>query len=409
MGCRRLAVLCWKTCRVLLRRWLSTIAFLLFPAMLALALLYVRAKSPQHIVVQPTKWKHFDLNFIPIPRVLDERTRSSLRMDHWHLAYAPVNNMSTKIMEKIKLPFIDGFIGFSSELALETYFADKKSKLALAGIIFDNVSLFSDVIYTIRMRSAENWNTRLLYPQYRQLRPRSTTSMAEPPPYVMSGFIALQATIDNVISLMVCGGDSTDLPISVTMKRLPYPPYVDDSFVPIIQQQLPILLAIGYFFPAVGLAKSVLEEKQERVKGVLRMLGTNLLSYWLSWLLPYGLLFAGSAGLLTGILSIDFSVGAKMLSMSDPSVIFCSICIYAFSLMSFVFALSTLFDSPHAGAAVTCAVLILSYAAYQLMTIHYDHLVLVGKLFPCLLPNVAVGFLLYLIGRDEGVGDRSYK
>ncbi len=56
------------------------------------------------------------------------------------------------------------------------------------------------------------------------------------------------------------------------------------------------------------------------------------------------------------------------------------------------------------GAAITSAILVLTFIPYQLMLLHYENYPLLAKLACCILPNMAMGFLCFLIGHFEGVG-----
>lgn len=79
------------------------------------------------------------------------------------------------------------------------------------------------------------------------------------------------------------------------------------------------------------------------------MMGVSSMAYWTSWFLTFALLFVLSSAIVTGALCIDFDGGgggvSRMLTRSSSSLVFCSLCLYAFALISFIFALSTIFMS----------------------------------------------------------------
>ena len=63
----------------------------------------------------------------------------------------------------------------------------------------------------------------------------------------------------------ISGGDALgDLQIS--MRRIPYPPYLDDKFVLVLQQQLPFLIMLSFIVVALNIAKDVTYEKEKKLK-----------------------------------------------------------------------------------------------------------------------------------------------
>ncbi len=75
------------------------------------------------------------------------------------------------------------------------------------------------------------------------------------------------------------------------------------------------------------------------------MMGVSSMTYWASWFVTFAFLFTLSSAFLTGAVCIDFGANGRMLTRSSPSLIFCSLTLYSLALVSFIFALSTLFTS----------------------------------------------------------------
>lgn len=63
-----------------------------------------------------------------------------------------------------------------------------------------------------------------------------------------------------------------------------------------------------------------------------------------------------------------------------------------------------MFFPANVAAAVTCTILVLSITPYQLISMRYEQYHLISKLFCCLIPNMAVSFLAFLVGHFEGIG-----
>lgn len=56
------------------------------------------------------------------------------------------------------------------------------------------------------------------------------------------------------------------MPTPLKLRRMPYPPYNDDPFVIVVQNQLPLLLMLSFVFIALNIVKDVVHEKEKRIK-----------------------------------------------------------------------------------------------------------------------------------------------
>lgn len=407
--CCKLYILCLKNLLILRRRWFSSLLIVLLPALICLSLLAVRAKTPRSRNQNNTTWSVFSVAAFP----------PTLR--GWHVVYTPPCQFADKVMNHVASSHNLSVEAFPTESALVEFLSRPQTqKTSYAGVIFHSCQgdfHGKPVVYSIRMHSIGSWETRLLYPRFPLLGPRSREDpTAGPPEYLDSGFLAVQATVDiaiiEVFSAQWGSGSSTGNAASpfpplaslYKFKRMPYPAHLEDVFSLVVEQQLALMVVMGFLFPAVYLIRRILEEKCSRVKETMHMLGASSMTYWVSWFVTFAFMFAVSSAILTAALCVDFGVGGRMLNLSDPSIIFCSIFLYSLGLLAFIMALSTLFSSPHAGAAVTCAILMLTFSPYQFINIHYERYALLTKVAFCLLPNMAIGFLSYLIGHFEGVG-----
>ena len=54
--------------------------------------------------------------------------------------------------------------------------------------------------------------------------------------------------------------------IKLKVKRFPYPPYLNDNFVLVIQQQLPLILMLSFVYSALSIVKDVVHEKERKLK-----------------------------------------------------------------------------------------------------------------------------------------------
>lgn len=55
-------------------------------------------------------------------------------------------------------------------------------------------------------------------------------------------------------------------PLEMTLRRHPYPPYNDDNFVLVIQQQFPLVIMLSFVLFALSIVKDVVHEKERKLK-----------------------------------------------------------------------------------------------------------------------------------------------
>jgi ATP-binding cassette subfamily A (ABC1) protein 3 len=87
--------------------------------------------------------------------------------------------------------------------------------------------------------------------------------------YYDEGFLYLQQAIDmSLARIILPANDSKRILEDYTIKlqRFPYPPYIDDKFLFTLQGILPIVLILSFLFPVVNIIKSVIIEKERRLK-----------------------------------------------------------------------------------------------------------------------------------------------
>lgn len=249
----RLLLLCWKSLLVLRRRWYNTLFVVFLPGLVCLSLLFIRSKTPKSEVTHVSSWANFTVDRLP-PL-------------YTTLVYAPNCTHSEAIATRASQSLGLTSSAFSDERELEDFLADKTE--GFAGVVFHNCSALQHISYSIRIHSMLSWQTTLLFCRFPIPGPRANWSAyAEPPNYVESGFLALQQAMDKAIINYTVDEFNTSLPfdVNVLFKRLPYPPYLEDAFTLVVEQQLAILIVIGFLFPVVSLMKRILEEKSTRIK-----------------------------------------------------------------------------------------------------------------------------------------------
>jgi len=82
------------------------------------------------------------------------------------------------------------------------------------------------------------------------------------------GFLALQQAVDSALIKCMLSANATVNMRAVTMRlqRFPYPPYVNDKFVLVIQQQLPFIVMLSFIFCAMQIVRDLVYEKERCLK-----------------------------------------------------------------------------------------------------------------------------------------------
>jgi len=85
--------------------------------------------------------------------------------------------------------------------------------------------------------------------------------------YLEQGFLALQQAIDSAIIQFMSGSAALNITeVMIRLRRFPYPPYVHDNFVLVIQQQFPFIVLLSFIFFAMQIVRDLVYEKERCLK-----------------------------------------------------------------------------------------------------------------------------------------------
>ena len=104
------------------------------------------------------------------------------------------------------------------------------------------------------------------------------------------------------------------------------------------------------------------------------------------------------------MLTVDFGSNGKMLSKSNPFLIFVYLLLYSMSSIMYAFMISAFFSRANVAAAGGGITWFLSYIPYFFLAMYYDLLNTPQKTISCIDFNVAMAFGAALIGKFEGQG-----
>ncbi|KAM8881267.1 phospholipid-transporting ATPase ABCA1 isoform 2-T2 [Synchiropus picturatus] len=317
-----------------------------------------------------------------------------------------VYNTTTKILE-----FVSTFMGCLDlnkfvATATEGHLLGKaldllKNDSFWAGVVFETLKPNSNDIppyikYKIRMdvENVERTN---------KLKSRSWSPGARDHPvndlrYIWGGFAYLQDMIDHAIIKLHTGKTQS---LGVFAQQMPYPCFVDDAFISGIGGMLPMFLVLAFMYTTCMIIKSLVLEKELRLKEVLRAVGIRNSALWLSTFIENIVLLTVPCALL----SVMVKYG-KVLQYSDPSIIFIFLLVFCLATITQCFFISTFFSKANLAAACGGLIYFVLYLPHILCYAWSDTLGFGVKVAVSLLSCVAFGFGCESFSKyeEQGIG-----
>ncbi|XP_059201726.1 phospholipid-transporting ATPase ABCA1-like isoform X2 [Centropristis striata] len=270
-----------------------------------------------------------------------------------------------------------------------------------AGIVFPDVEpnateLPHNLHYKIRMDIDNVERTNKIKDAYWDPGPRADPF--EDMRYVWGGFSYLQDVIEQGIIRAVTG---TKEKTGVYIQQMPYPCYVDDIFLRVMSRSMPLFMTLAWMYSVAIILKSVVYEKEARLKETMRIMGLNNSVLWFSWFISCLLPLLASAALLVLLLK-----KGNLLPYSDPGVVFLFMGSFAVVTIMQCFLLSTAFARANLAAACGGIIYFTLYLPYVLCVAWQDYIGFGAKVFASLLSPVAFGFgcEYFALFEEQGVG-----
>ena len=111
-------------------------------------------------------------------------------------------------------------------------------------------------------KNGHEWLTKYVFPKFQLPQPRNKESVeGDNPSYYKAGFLFTQYAVDRAIVRQF-----GPIPATVLMQKFPFPSYVKDAFILIIQQFMPNFFVIAFIYTALVIVRSIVYEKEKRLK-----------------------------------------------------------------------------------------------------------------------------------------------
>uniref|UniRef100_A0A8B9JBD8 P-type phospholipid transporter n=1 Tax=Astyanax mexicanus TaxID=7994 RepID=A0A8B9JBD8_ASTMX len=294
---------------------------------------------------------------------------------------------------------LDKFVGHMDEdqLSHQALYLLEENKF-WAGLVFTNMypwttTLPKHIKYKIRMDIDAVERTNKIKDRYWDPGPRADPM--EDLRYIWGGFAYLQDMIEHGILKIQTG---QDWPMGVYVQQMPYPCYVDDMFMLTLNRCFPIFMVLAWIYSVSMMVKSIVLEKEMRLKETLKAMGVTNAVIWYTWFIDSFIMMTSSTALLTIIVMIG-----KVLNYSNPIILFFFLLTFSTATIMQCFLMSVFFNKANLAAACSGIIYFTLYLPHILCFAWQDRITKNMKLGSLLSP-VAFGFGTEYLSRYEEQG-----
>ncbi|XP_071216858.1 retinal-specific phospholipid-transporting ATPase ABCA4-like isoform X1 [Salvelinus alpinus] len=268
-----------------------------------------------------------------------------------------------------------------------------------AGLVFLDVYPWTTTVprhvkYKIRMDIDQVERTNKIKDRYWDPGPRADPM--EDLRYIWGGFAYLQDMVEHGILKIQTGHD---WPLGVYVQQMPYPCYVDDLFMLTLNRCFPIFMVLAWIYSVSMTVKSIVLEKELRLKETLKAMGVTNGVIWYTWFIDSFIMMTASTALLTLII-----MAGKVLNYSNPLVVFLFLLTFTMATIMQCFLLSVFFNKANLAAACSGIIYFTLYLPHILCVAWQDRITKNAKITASLLSPVAFGFGTEYLSRYEEQG-----
>ncbi|XP_055359678.1 retinal-specific phospholipid-transporting ATPase ABCA4-like isoform X2 [Betta splendens] len=268
-----------------------------------------------------------------------------------------------------------------------------------AGVVFMDMYPWTagvppHVKYKIRMDIDAVERTNKIKDRYWDPGPRADP--VEDQRYIWGGFAYLQDMIEHGVVKLHTGADR---PLGLYLQQMPYPCYVDDLFMITLNRCFPMFMVLAWIYSVSMTVKSIVLEKELRLKETLKAMGVGSGVMWYTWFIDSFVVMTASTALLTCII-----MGGKVLNYSNPVLVFFFLLTFTVATIMQCFLMSVFFNKANLAAACSGVVYFTLYLPHVLCFAWQDRITRNMKLAASLLSPVAFGFGTEYLSRYEEQG-----
>ncbi|XP_058033573.1 retinal-specific phospholipid-transporting ATPase ABCA4 [Ahaetulla prasina] len=318
----------------------------------------------------------------------------------WRNIFSMVNQTFHMAYQYLECLTLDKFEGLAdeTELILHARSLLEENKFWAAVVFLDMDArasqMPSHVKYKIRMDIDAVEKTNKIKDRYWDPGPRADP--VDDLRYIWGGFAYLQDMIEQGI---IKTQTRVDVPPGIYLQQMPYPCFADDVFMITLTRAFPLLMVLAWIYSISMIVKSIVLEKEMRLKEALKNRGVTNGVIWFTWFLDSFLMMTVSTFLLTALITYG-----KVLRYCNPQVLFLFLLTFATASIMQCFLLSTFFSKANLAAACSGVIYFTLYLPHILCFVWQDRLPLKIKIMVSFLSPVAFGFGTEYLSRYEEQG-----
>uniref|UniRef100_A0A8C3LPC5 P-type phospholipid transporter n=1 Tax=Chrysolophus pictus TaxID=9089 RepID=A0A8C3LPC5_CHRPC len=268
-----------------------------------------------------------------------------------------------------------------------------------AGVVFPDVdptrkTLPPHVKYKIRMDIDAVEKTNKIKDRYWDPGPRADP--VDDLRYIWGGFAYLQDMIEHGI---IKTQTNTEVPQGIYLQQMPYPCFVDDVFMITLNRSFPIFMVLAWIYSVSMTVKSIVLEKEMRLKEAMKNRGITNGVIWCTWFLDSFFMMAMSTFLLTALI-----MHGRVLHYSSPLLFFLFLLTFNTATIVQCFLFSTFFSKANLAAACSGVLYFTLYLPHIVCFVWQDRMTVNLKILASLLSQVAFGFGTEYLSRYEEQG-----
>ncbi|XP_009947237.1 PREDICTED: retinal-specific ATP-binding cassette transporter [Leptosomus discolor] len=318
----------------------------------------------------------------------------------WRNIFSAADRALRLLSQYLECLTLDKFEGYRDETQLthQALHLLEENKF-WAGVVFPDIeptssSLPRHVKYKIRMDIDAVEKTNKIKDRYWDPGPRADP--VDDLRYIWGGFAYLQDMIEHGI---IKTQTNTEVPLGVYLQQMPYPCFVDDVFMITLNRAFPIFMVLAWIYSVSMIVKSIVLEKEMRLKEAMKNRGVTNGVIWCTWFLDSFVMMAVSTFLLTAVI-----MSGQVLHYSSPLLFFLFLLTFTTATIMQCFLFSTFFSKANLAAACSGVIYFTLYLPHIVCFVWQDRMTVHLKILASLLSQVAFGFGTEYLSRYEEQG-----
>uniref|UniRef100_A0A452I392 P-type phospholipid transporter n=1 Tax=Gopherus agassizii TaxID=38772 RepID=A0A452I392_9SAUR len=275
-----------------------------------------------------------------------------------------------------------------------------------AGVVFPDIhsgasKLPRHMNYKIRMDIDAVEKTNKIKDRYWDPGPRADP--VDDLRYIWGGFAYLQDMIEHGI---IKTQTNTEVPSGIYLQQMPYPCFVDDMFMITLNRSFPIFMVLAWIYSVSMIVKSIVLEKEMRLKEAMKNRGVTNGVIWYTWFLDTLVpTVACETALYLNSFGFLWLQCGKVLHYSNPLILLLFLLTFTTATIMQCFLLSTFFSKANLAAACSGVIYFTLYLPHIVCFAWQDRMTINLKIMSLLSP-VAFGFGTEYLSRyeEQGVG-----